>query len=146
MASDEAPGHSHSSGPRQQRGGGPGEEEDASRGPARPERPDAGGDPVRVEPFGKAPQVKADVICASLYLTFKTVALTFPTSFRLFLFLFFILVTVFSLNCFKMSEWVPIFKDCRPLIFCLFKHFHFIYLMLFIDIGVDDTIEGETVP
>lgn len=71
MAPDEAPGHSHSSGPRQQRGGGPAEEEDASRGPARPERPDTGGDPARVEPFGKATQVKADVIFFFIFFDLK---------------------------------------------------------------------------
>ncbi len=66
MAADEAPGHPHRPGPGQQRGGGPDEEEAASRGAARPERPDTGGDPARFELLGKAPQVKAVMILVDL--------------------------------------------------------------------------------
>lgn len=62
MAADAAPGHPHGPGPGQQRRGGPDEEEGASRGAARPERPDAGGDPVRLELLGEAAQVKAVMI------------------------------------------------------------------------------------
>lgn len=77
MAADEAPGHPHSSAKGQRRGGGQDEVEAASRGTARPKRPDTRRDPVRFKLLGKAPQVQAVI-----RLTWpSTVAATFPASF-----------------------------------------------------------------